>query len=161
MFSTACESARTRSVSLDNFSTTTTSRRILAGRCATTCENSPAGSCRANREVFTVKRVTLRDVADFRDHLRREKGQAVASVNRCLVSLRRYFAWLMIEGQVESNPPKAVKELRRQELAPKGLDRSEVRRLLREVELAAGCPCRCHLLSNALHRMPGKRSGWP
>ena len=30
---------------------------------------------------------------------------------------------------------KSVKELRRQQLAPKGLERSEVRRLLREVEL--------------------------
>ncbi len=74
-------------------------------------------------------------MADFRDHLRREKGQAVASVNRCLVSLRRFFAWLLVEGHVEANPAKPVKELRKQELAPKGLERSDVRRLLREVEL--------------------------
>jgi site-specific recombinase XerD len=89
----------------------------------------------SNREVFTVKRVTSRDVADFRDHLRRDGGQAVASVNRCLVTLRRFFAWMLTEGHVASNPAKPVKELRKQELAPKGMDRSEVRRLLREVEL--------------------------
>jgi integrase/recombinase XerC len=35
----------------------------------------------ANQEPFTVGRVTTRDVADFRDHLRREQGQAVATVN--------------------------------------------------------------------------------
>ena len=89
----------------------------------------------ANREPFTVSRVTTRDVADFRDHLRREQGQAVASVNRCLVTIRRFFAWLVDQGKVASNPASSVKELRRVQLAPKGLDRSEVRRLLREVEL--------------------------
>src|SRR5579875_765154 len=36
----------------------------------------------ANREPFMVGRVTTRDVADFRDHLRREQGQAVATINR-------------------------------------------------------------------------------
>ena len=39
----------------------------------------------ANREPFVVGRVTTRDITDFRDHLRREKGQAVATVNRTLV----------------------------------------------------------------------------
>ena len=36
---------------------------------------------------------------------------------------------------MESNPAKQVKELRRQPLAPKGLERADVRRLLREIEL--------------------------
>ena len=91
----------------------------------------------ANKERFVVRRVTTRDVADFRDYLRRDRQQAVASVNRCLVSLRKLFGWLLAEGAVELNPAKPVKELRRQVLAPKGLDRSQVRRLLREVELRA------------------------
>jgi integrase/recombinase XerC len=89
----------------------------------------------ANNEPFSVKRVTVRDVADFRDHLRRDRGQAVATVNRCLVSLRRFFGWLVEHSHIDCNPAKPVKELRRQMLAPKGLDRSQVRRLLREVEL--------------------------
>lgn len=89
----------------------------------------------ANREAFTVKRVTLRDVTDFRSFLHREKRQAVASVNRALVSIRRFFDWLVRQGHVESNPAKQVKELRRQPLAPKGLERADVRRLLREIEL--------------------------
>ena len=74
-------------------------------------------------------------MTDFRDFLRREKKQAVATVNRCLVTLRRFFGWLADQGHVAANPAKPVKELRRQQLAPKGLDRSQVRRLLREVEL--------------------------
>jgi integrase/recombinase XerC len=89
----------------------------------------------ANRERFVVGRVTTRDVTDFKDHLRREQGQAVATVNRALVTVRRFFAWLTEQGHVSSNPAKKVKELKRVALAPKGLDRSQVRRLLREVEL--------------------------
>jgi integrase/recombinase XerC len=89
----------------------------------------------ANREPFTVGRVTTRDVTDFKDSLRREQGQAVATVNRALVTLRRYFGWLAEEGQVRTNPVKPVKELRRQQLAPKGMERSQVRHLLREIEL--------------------------
>jgi site-specific recombinase XerD len=89
----------------------------------------------ANREPFAVKRVTTRDTTDFRDQLRRDEGQAVATVNRALVTLRRFFGWLGEQGHVLANPAKAVKELRRQQLAPKGLEREQVRRLLREVEL--------------------------
>ena len=36
---------------------------------------------------------------------------------------------------LKANPAKPVKELRRQQLAPKGMDRSQVRKLLREIEL--------------------------
>jgi site-specific recombinase XerD len=74
-----------------------------------------------NREPFRVGRVTTRDVTDFREHLRRDKGQAVATVNRCLVTVRRFFGWLADKGHVTSNPVAGVKELRRVQLAPKGL----------------------------------------
>ena len=89
----------------------------------------------ANNEPFVVGRVTTRDVADFRGYLRHEKEQAVATVNRALVSVRGFFAWLQEENHVAKNPAVQVKELRSVELAPKGLDRTTVRRLLREVEL--------------------------
>ena len=74
-----------------------------------------------NREPFAVKRITVRDVTDFKDHLRRVKGQAVATVNRCLITIRRYLAWLGENGHVKANPAKPVKELRRQQLAPRDL----------------------------------------
>jgi site-specific recombinase XerD len=89
----------------------------------------------SNHEPFIVGRVTTRDVADFRDHLRRDQQQSVATVNRAVVTLRRYFGWLADQGHVPTNPAKPVKELQRQQLAPKGLDRADVRRLLREIEL--------------------------
>ena len=89
----------------------------------------------ANHEPFTTKRVTVRDLTDFRDHLRRNLVQSVSSCNRAIVTLRRFFGWLVEKGTVPTNPAKPVKELRRQQLAPKGLERSQVRRLLREIEL--------------------------
>lgn len=90
---------------------------------------------RANAERFSLERVTTRDITDFKHWLRREHNQAVATVNRCLVSLRRFFAWLVAKDNLAINPAEGVKELRRQQLAPKGLERSQVRRLLREIEL--------------------------
>ncbi len=90
---------------------------------------------KANQEAFRLNRVTTNDVSSFRDHLRREVGLATSSVNRAVVAVRRFFAWLVETQQVAVNPAKKVRELRRQQLAPKGLDRGQVRKLLREVEL--------------------------
>ena len=92
----------------------------------------------ANNEPFSVARVTVRDVADFRDQSRQNHAwrvSATSTINRCLVTLRRFFGWLVETGHLKVNPAKPVKELRRQALAPKGLSRPEVRTLLREVEL--------------------------
>lgn len=89
----------------------------------------------ANQEPLTLNRVTTRDIGDFRDSLRRQNLQAVSTVNRALVSVRQFLKWLHENGYSLSNPGKGVKELRKQELAPAGLERSQVRRLLREVEL--------------------------
>jgi len=127
----------------------------------------------ANKEPFKIGRVTTRDVTDFRDFLRREKKQAVATVNRCLVTIRCFFGWLADQGHIKANVAKPVKELKRQQLAPKGLDRSQVRRLLRECELRAdvranavfslflwtGCRC-SDLINLELHDlMLGERTG--
>lgn len=90
---------------------------------------------RANKEPFKISRVTTGDVSSFRDHLRRDQEQAVSTVNRGLVTIRSFFNWLVEEGQLTTNPARKVKELRRQQLAPKGLDRAQVRKLLREIEL--------------------------
>jgi site-specific recombinase XerD len=88
-----------------------------------------------NQEPFAIGRITTADITGFKDHLRKGQGKAISTVNRALVSLRRLFSHLVEEGLLAANPCKKVKELRRQELAPKGLDQSQVRRLLREVEL--------------------------
>ena len=89
----------------------------------------------ANGERFTVGRVTTRDITDFRKYLRRDQGQAVATINRNLTTIRQFFGWLAEQGHIATNPAKPVKELKRTVLAPKGLDRTQVRKLLREIEL--------------------------
>jgi integrase/recombinase XerC len=89
----------------------------------------------ANKEPLTVLRVTTADITGFKDFLWKQQGKSISTVNRALVSLRRWFSYLVDEGLLALNPCKKVKELKRQELAPKGLDQSQVRKLLREVEL--------------------------
>ena len=74
----------------------------------------------ANNEPFKINRVTTRDISDFKDHLRRQQGLAVATVNRCLVSLRGFFKWLADNGRIQTNPTKKIKELRRQTLCAEG-----------------------------------------
>ena len=83
-------------------------------------------------ERFLVRRISHRDVVDFKTHQRNEKGLAVATVNRSLVTLRKFLGWLVERGVLASNPADGVKELKRVELSPKGLERADVRRLLRE-----------------------------
>ncbi len=89
----------------------------------------------ANQERFDVHRVTVRDVADFREHCHRVKRQAVSTVNRALVSLRRILGYLVLSGGISSNPADAVKEIKRMPTVPKGLSTAEVRKVMREVEL--------------------------
>jgi site-specific recombinase XerD len=88
-----------------------------------------------NKEPLSILRVTTADITGFKDCLWREQKKSISTVNRALVSLRRLFSYLVDEGLLAANPCKKVKELRRQELSPKGLDQSQVRKLLREVEL--------------------------
>jgi len=89
----------------------------------------------ANGERFDPARVTVRDVADFREHLARVRRQAVSTVNRALVSIRRLLAHLVRSGDLPANPAEAVKELRRIPTVPKGLTTAQVRKVMREVEL--------------------------
>ena len=89
----------------------------------------------ANKEPWDVERVTIRDISDFRDYLHRVKKYSVSTVNRNLASLRKYFKWLNSKSHITTNPASQVKELRRQPVAPQGLARAEVRKVMREVEL--------------------------
>lgn len=88
-----------------------------------------------NKESFALSRVTTRDITDFRNHLQKTEKKAVSTINRNLVTIRRFFQWCVDQGLIVSNPAKGVKEIRKQTLAPKGLEPNQVRRLLREIEL--------------------------
>lgn len=89
----------------------------------------------ANGERFDLQRITVRDVADFRTHLARVRRQSVATVNRALVSIRRFLAHLVQSGALSANPAESVKELKRMPTVPQGLQAAQVRKIMREVEL--------------------------
>jgi len=88
-----------------------------------------------NNERYDTTRVTTTDITSFKRYLRENMEQSVATVNRAVVSIRKYLGWLSSQGHIEFNPAKPVKELRQQAMVPKGLERLQVRKLLRETEL--------------------------
>jgi integrase/recombinase XerC len=88
-----------------------------------------------NKEPITLERITMRDVADYRNHLQNNERKAVATVNRCLVTIRRFLQWTVDQNLVNTNVAKGVKEIRKQSLTPQSLLPEDIRRLLREVEL--------------------------
>jgi site-specific recombinase XerD len=89
----------------------------------------------ANGEQFEFRRITVRDVADFRDHCVRVRRHAVATVNRSLVSVRRLLRHLVDSGALPGNPAAAVKEMKRMPAVPRGLSTAQVRKIMREIEL--------------------------
>ena len=76
----------------------------------------------ANNERFDPSRITVRDVADFREHLARVRRQSVATVNRALVSVRRFLGHLAKSGVLPENPAESVRELRRVPTVPRAPD---------------------------------------
>ena len=89
----------------------------------------------ANQERFDSRRISTADVASFRSHLREVRRQSVSTVNRALVSVRRFLDYLVSVGKLSSNPAKRVKEIKRTPTSPKGLTTAKVRKILREAEL--------------------------
>lgn len=89
-----------------------------------------------NGETFKIRRVTERDVRDYRDEASKG-GHAVATVNRRLTTLKRLFAVAVEESVIpsEKNPTLKVKMLAVQQLAPKGLTQQMTRSFLREVDI--------------------------
>lgn len=85
-------------------------------------------------ERFSFWRTVERDIADFRDALRR-KWRAVSTVNRKLASIRILYDSAMEMGVISKNPCRKIKQLAIQWLSPKWLTRQELRKFLKEVEI--------------------------
>ena len=86
-----------------------------------------------NGEGFSFKRVTTLDAADYKRDLQKE-GKKPATINRALVTLRRFFQVALEKEMLEKNPMEKVKQLPKQALAPKSLTDQELRKFLKEVE---------------------------
>lgn len=90
-----------------------------------------------NGEPFDVTRLASIEVADYSSHEQR-RGRAAATVNRRLAFLKRYASWANREGEISADAAVRIREIapvRRQKLAPRGLTKREVRRLLKELEI--------------------------
>jgi site-specific recombinase XerD len=96
----------------------------------------------SNGEEFSPRAVDPRDITEYRGYLLR-KGVSSATVNRRLISLRRYFKWVHRQGLVDESPFDLlervyVREQASREIAPRWLDSKEQLALLRAVRKGTG-----------------------
>jgi integrase/recombinase XerD len=83
--------------------------------------------------AFTHERVTTPTITGYRTHLQQVLHLKPNSVNRNLISLKRYFAWLLSTGQVTYDPAKAVKLVGEEISSPRHLNDQEEQALLAAV----------------------------
>lgn len=86
-------------------------------------------------DEFAPGIVDPREITDYRDHLL-QRGSSPATVNRRLVSLRRYFLWAKKRGLINDNPFEMLERVRvkeQKDVAPRWLNRKEQLALLRAV----------------------------
>ncbi len=93
----------------------------------------------SNGQQFDLKQLRPEDVADYCSYEQRH-GRAARTVNRRITSLTRYVTWAEESGEIVGNIADqvwAVGCIQGNRPAPRILDRSETRRLMKEVELRA------------------------
>jgi integrase/recombinase XerC len=71
---------------------------------------------------FTSEKVSTPTITDYRIHLQLVLHLKPNSVNRSLISLKRYFAWLLSTGQTRYDPAKMVKLVGEKVSTPRHLD---------------------------------------
>lgn len=82
---------------------------------------------------FTPRAVTTPTLTDYRTYLQQVLHLKPNSVNRSLISLKRYFAWLLTTGQVKHDPAKVVKLVGEEASSPRHLDDQEEQALVATV----------------------------
>lgn len=81
-------------------------------------------------ESLVLEAITEYDVQDWRDHLAARSQPS--TVNRKLAALRALFRWAVETGHVRRDPSLHVNGIDQQPLAPKGLARRDLTRILRK-----------------------------
>jgi integrase/recombinase XerD len=85
---------------------------------------------------FTPQGITTPALTRYRTYLQAVQRQKPASVNRSLISLKRYFGWATQQYLSTYDPSVAVKLVGQEESAPRHLDDQEEQRLLAAVTKA-------------------------
>ena len=88
---------------------------------------------REEAPAFRPEAITTPTLTDYRSYLQRALGLKPNSVNRALVSLKRYFAWQMETGHLKHDPAKVVKLVGEEVIAPRHLDDQEEQALIAAV----------------------------
>jgi len=91
-----------------------------------------------NGSDFDPQAITTPTLTRYRTYLQTVQRQKPASVNRSLISLKRYFGWAFHHLLVTYDPSVAVKLVGQQESAPRHLDDQEEQGLVAAVT-KAGC----------------------
>jgi len=87
----------------------------------------------------TIDEITPTDIREYREFLQEQiPPAALATINRRLVALRRFFVWAKEYQLTESQPTMHIRNVESIEQGPKSLDRKQWNRLLRCVEWARG-----------------------
>lgn len=102
--------------------------RLFASWCEFTWKHG-----REKEPSFTPETVTTPTLTDYRTYLQQERHLKPNSVNRSLISLKRYFAWLLNTEQVRHNPAKVVKLVGEETIFPRHLDAQEEQALVAAV----------------------------
>jgi integrase/recombinase XerD len=86
--------------------------------------------------MFTPTSITTPLLTRYRSHLQHTQRLKPASVNRALVSLKRYVAWAVENGLIGRNPAAPVRLIPREATAPRHLDDQEEEALVAAVTVA-------------------------
>ena len=83
--------------------------------------------------AFTPERVTTPTITGYRTYLQQVLHLKPNSINRSLISLKRYFTWLLSVGQARYDPAKVVKLVGEEVSTPRHLDDQEEQALVAAV----------------------------
>lgn len=96
------------------------------------CEATWAAG-REQDQPFTPTALTTPLLTRYRTFLQTEQRLKPASVNRALISIKRYCAWAVVVGELARDPAKVVKLVRQETQAPRHLSDAEEEALLAAV----------------------------
>jgi integrase/recombinase XerD len=99
------------------------------------CEQSWAGGDEGEVS-FSPQRVVTPTLTRYRDYLQTKLGRKPATVNRYLVSLKRYFAWAVDQALIMRDPARVVKPVGQTTSLPRHLDDKEEDTLVATLEAA-------------------------
>jgi len=101
------------------------------------CEEEPA---------FRVEAITTPTITDYRTYLQQTLRLKPNSVNRSLISLKRYYVWVLSTGHIKHDPAKVVKLVGEEVSAPRHLDDQEEQALVVAVMVSGSLRDRAILL---------------